>query len=188
MKWPEISLFYFLRQKNVPEVEGYRTCRGVVLANMLAYSGNIVFGTFIIETRSNTLKNRELKQQRQQRLRKRYLKMKSRCFKVYRPYSISFIFVKCWQFFLELNFKRLYQCSGKVIESRCLVFTSSKKRDEIRQFHVVVVQWRPNYVQKSVMQVQSCCFASLNQLLFCRSCWRRRRCLIKLPNVKIQVL
>ena len=65
--------------------------------------------------------------------------MKSRSFKFYRPYSISFIFVKCWQFFLELNFKRLYQCSGKEKESRRLVFTSFKKR-EIRQFYVVVVQ------------------------------------------------
>ena len=29
--------------------------------------------------------------------------------------------------------------------------------------------------KKSVMHVQSCCFASLNLLLFCRSCCRRRR-------------
>ena len=50
-------------------------------------------------------------------------------------------FVKCWQFFQELNSERLYQCSEKEIEtlSRCLVFTSSKRR-EIRQFFVVVVQ------------------------------------------------
>ena len=50
-------------------------------------------------------------------------------------------FVKCWQIFLELNSKRLYQSSGKEKESRCLVFTSSKKR-EIRHFHVVVVRGR----------------------------------------------
>ena len=66
-------------------------------------------------------------------------------------------FVKCWQIFLELNSKRLYQSSGKENESRCLVFTSSTKR-EIRQFHVVVVQRRQRNVQKSVMHVQSCCF------------------------------
>ena len=38
-------------------------------------------------------------------------------------------FVKCWQFFLELNSKRLSQCLGKEIESRCPVFTSLKKRE-----------------------------------------------------------
>ena len=54
------------------------------------------------------------------------------------------------------------------------MFTSSIKR-EFRQFHLVVVQWRQRNVQKSLMHVQSCCFAYLNLLLFCRSRWRRRR-------------
>ena len=72
-------------------------------------------------------------------------------------------FVKCWQFYLELNSKRLYRSSEKE-ESRCLVYTSSTKRS-IRHFHVVVVQWRQRNVQKSVMHVQSCCFADLNLLL-----------------------
>ena len=67
-------------------------------------------------------------------------------------------FVKWWQIFLELNSKRLYQSSGKENESRCLVFTSSTKR-EIRLFHVLVVQRRQRNVQKSVMHVQSCCFS-----------------------------
>jgi len=45
---------------------------------------------------------------------------------------------------------------------------------EIRKFHVTVLQRR---LQKSVMQVQSCCFANINLLLFCRSrCRGRRRC------------
>ena len=66
--------------------------------------------------------------------------------------------------FLESNCKIL-QSSGKEGESRCLVFTSSSKR-EIRHFHVVVVQRRQRNVQKGVMHVQSCCFANLNQLLF----------------------
>ena len=86
-------------------------------------------------------------------------------------------FVKCWQFSRELNSKRLYLSSGKEKESRCLVFTvftSSEKRG-IRQFHVVIVHWRQRNVQKSMMHVQSCCLANLNQLLFCRSRWRRRR-------------
>ena len=68
-------------------------------------------------------------------------------------------------FFLTLNSNGLCQNSGKEKESRCLVCTSSKKR-EIRYFHVVVVQWRQRNVQKSVMHVQSCCVANLNQLFF----------------------
>ena len=46
---------------------------------------------------------------------------------------------------------------------------------EIWYFHVVVVQWRQRNLQKSVMHLQSCCFANLNLLFFCRSRWRRRR-------------
>ena len=100
--------------------------------------------------------------------------MTSRWFKLYCAYFISLLkFVKCWQFFLESNSKRLYRSSGKEKESS-LVFTSSTIR-EIMHFHVVVVQWRERCVQKSVMHVQSCCFANLNQLLFCRSSWRRCR-------------
>ena len=44
-----------------------------------------------------------------------------------------FQFVKCRQFFLELNPKRLYRSSEKAKEIPCLVFTSSRKR-EIRHF------------------------------------------------------
>ena len=46
------------------------------------------------------------------------------------------------------------------------MLTSSIKR-EIRKFHVVVVQGQERNVQKSVIHVQSCCFANLNLLLFC---------------------
>ena len=51
---------------------------------------------------------------------------------------------------------------------------SSTKR-QTRHFHVVVLQRQPRNVQKSVMHVQSCCFASLILLRFCRSRCRRRR-------------
>ena len=52
---------------------------------------------------------------------------------------------------------------------------------EQRHFHVEIAQRRLRNVQKSVMHVQSCCFASLNLLFFCRSrCRRRRRCLSSL--------
>ena len=81
-----------------------------------------------------------------------------------------------WPIFLELNSKRLYQSSGKEKES-CLVFPSSTRR-EIGHFHVVVVQPRQRNVQKSVMHVRSCCFANINQLLFCCSrCRHRCHCL-----------
>ena len=66
---------------------------------------------------------------------------------------------------LELNSKGLYQSSGKEKESCWLVFPSSTKR-EIRHFHVVVVQRRLTNVQKSVMYVQSCCFANKSYRLF----------------------
>ena len=47
----------------------------------------------------------------------------------------------------------------------CFEFPSSTKR-EIRHFHVVVVRRRQRNVQKSLMHVQSCCFANLNLLFF----------------------
>ena len=59
----------------------------------------------------------------------------------------------------------LYQSSGKGKESCCLLFPSSTKC-EIGHFHFVVVQRRLRNVQKSVMHVQSCCFANLNFLPF----------------------
>ena len=65
---------------------------------------------------------------------------------------------------LELNSKGLYQSSGKEKKS-CLVFRSLTKR-EIRHLHVVVVERRLTNVQKSVMYVQSCCFANKSYRLF----------------------
>ena len=58
------------------------------------------------------------------------------------------------------NFKK------RILENRCLAFTFSTKR-KIRQFYVVVILWQQRNAQKSVIQVQSCCFANL---LFCRCC------------------
>ena len=49
-------------------------------------------------------------------------------------------FVKSWQFFLDLNSKKLNQSSGKEKESRCLVFKSSTKREITKYFQVVVMQ------------------------------------------------
>ena len=68
--------------------------------------------------------------------------------------------------FWQLSSEGLCQSSRKEKESCCPVFPSSTKR-EIRHFHVVVVvQRRLRNVQKSVMHVQSCCFANLNLLHF----------------------
>ena len=70
------------------------------------------------------------------------------------------------QICLELNSKGLHQSSGKEKESCCLLVPSSTKR-EIRQFQVVVLQRQKRNVRKSVMHVQSFCFACPNLLLFC---------------------
>ena len=116
-------------------------------------SGEMTFG------RLERLPNRVLKQQRRRRLRKRQSKSE---FALLQSLSRLFhfvYFVKCWQMFLELNSKGLYQSSGKEKESCCLVFPSSTKR-ELRRFHVVVLRRRQGNVPKSVMHVQSCCFAN----------------------------
>ena len=106
--------------------------------------------------------NRELKQQRRRplRLRKRLLKSEFALLQTLSRLYYLVPSVKCVRIFLELNPKGLYQSSEKEKESRCLEFTCSTKR-EIRQFQVVVVQQRQRNVQKSVMHVQSCCFAVL---------------------------
>ena len=95
------------------------------------------------------------------------------CLKLYRTYFILFNLSLMLAIFLELNSKGLYQSSGKEKESCCLVFLSLTKR-EIRHFHAVVVQWQQRNVQKSMMHVQSCCFATINLLLFCHSSCRCR--------------
>ena len=63
-----------------------------------------------------------------------------------------------------------------MIVALCSRHFSTKR--EIRHFHLGVVQRRQRSVQKCVFHAQSCCFANLKLLLFCRSRWfRRRRCL-----------
>ena len=93
------------------------------------------------------------------------------CLKLYRTYFILFNLSLMLAIFLELNSKGLYQSSGKEKESCCLVFLSLTKR-EIRHFHAVVVQLQQRNVQKSMMHVQSCCFTTINLLLFCHSSCR----------------
>ena len=106
--------------------------------------------------------------------RKRHLKNE---FALFQTSSILFNFiqfVKCWRNYPGVNPKGPYVSFKK----NCLYLTYAIKRaPEISKFHIAVVQLRLKNVQKSVMHVQSCCFAILNLLLFCRSrCRRRRRC------------
>ena len=71
--------------------------------------------------------------------------------------------------FLELSSKSLYLTSEKKKKILSSVHVLLKR--DIKKFHFVVVQrWQRN-VQKSVMHVQSCCFAVL---CFWRSPCRRR--------------
>ena len=100
--------------------------------------------------------------------------MNLRCLKLYRAYSISFNSLNVGKLFWSWILKGLHQCSGKEKEICCLLFPSSTKR-KIRKFHVVDVQRLQRNVQKSLIHVQSSCFACLNLLLFCRSRCRRPR-------------
>ena len=68
---------------------------------------------------------------------------------------------------MGLTPKGLYLSLESEKENYCVVFTYSIKRErEIRKFHVAVVQRRLRNVQKSVMAVQSCCFAILTYYFF----------------------
>ena len=85
-------------------------------------------------------------------------------------------FVKCWQMLLELNFKVLYEISGKEQESCCRGLPSSAKR-ELRHFHVVVARRRQQNVHVQNARAKLLFYLS-SLLLFCRSrCRRCRRCL-----------
>ena len=91
---------------------------------------------------------REFKHQRRRRLQKVHLKGK---FALVQSLSRLFHlvkFVKCWQIFLQLISKGLCLSLGKEKERRCLLFTSSTKR-EIRHFHVVVAQRRQRKCKKA---------------------------------------
>ena len=115
--------------------------------------------------------NGELCQRRRRRQRKRHC---LKDFSVGRDYSNwRKISVKCKWISLELNCWGPSPSLEGEREICSLVFTSSIKR-HLREFHVAVVQWRQrNFVQKSVLHVQSCCFVAV---FCCRSrCHRHRR-------------
>ena len=118
---------------------------------------------------------RELKQQRWWRLQKCHLNSEFARLQTLSRLFQLFHCVKCWQLSLELNLKDCIKSSGKEKESCCLAFTSSTKHEIIRWFHVEVVQQQQRNVLKSMMHVQSCCFANLNLLLFSHSYCSRHR-------------
>ena len=91
-------------------------------------------------------------------------KVNSGCFKLNNAYSVSFNSSNVGSFFWSWIF-----IEGQEKKKKVFVWCSLSPQN---------VQWRQRNVQKSVIHVQSCCFADLNLLLFCRSRWRRRlRCL-----------
>ena len=94
--------------------------------------------------------------------------------------SLSRLIRQTSPFFLQLNSKRLYQSLGKEKQGRCLVFTSSTKR-EIWHFHDVYSGSDGKETYKRARCTSKFFFANLNLLLFSRSRWRRRcRCLSSL--------
>ena len=111
-----------------------------------------------------------LGEQQQQQWQKRFLKSVFKLFQniIHRSHSKSLLSINVnefsWSWILKdcivSNFKK------RILENRCLAFIFSTKR-KIRQFYVVVILWQQRNAQKSVIEVQSCCFANL---LFCRFC------------------
>ena len=100
----------------------------------------------------------KLEQRRRRRLRKGLLKSEFALLQTFSRLFHLTQFVKCWQIFLELNSKRLYEHSGKEKEGHCLVFKSSTKR-EIRHFQTrkglflpaVGPDYRPGHMLKTVI-------------------------------------
>ena len=74
-------------------------------------------------------------------------------------------FVECRRTILELNSQAPYPSTVREIKFRRCLFTSLVKR-EIRYVHVVVVQNGRRNVQKSMVHVQSCCFANQSYCFF----------------------
>ena len=105
-------------------------------------------------------------------------KVNSRCFKLYRPYFISFNSSnvgKClWSWILK-------DCIKVPEKENKIVVLCSRPRQNVKSgvftlYSCNDVKLR-NIIQKSVMHVQSCYFTNLNLLVYCRSpCRRRRRC------------
>ena len=97
---------------------------------------------------------RELKQLRRQGQWKRHLELESALFQTSSLQFYLVQYVKYGRIFLELILNQKQEKGNRY----SLVFTSSITL-EVKKIHVVVVQGRQRYVQKSVMHLRSCCFA-----------------------------
>ena len=111
-------------------------------------------------------RNRELQQQRRRRLRKRHLKSEFAPLQTLPRLFHLVYFVKCWQMFLELNSKGLYQSSGK--EEKVVVLCSRPRRNVNSGTFTLLSgnDGKEMYKKKSVMHVQSCCFANQTHCCF----------------------
>ena len=87
--------------------------------------------------------------------------------------------IKCRWISLELISWESHPSLERERKNRPRLFMSSIKLEtrEIRLFHVIIMQWWLRNVQKSVLHVQSCCFALIKLIVFFRSrCRRVCRC------------
>ena len=99
--------------------------------------------------------------------------MNSHCFKN-SWILFNFNLCRCLQNFLGLNLKGPYQSLEKGRGS----FVSCSPAPWSRRVKLGIVLLRLRNVQKSVIHMQSCCFANINLLLFCRSrCFHCQSCL-----------
>ena len=89
-----------------------------------------------------------------------HLKSKFALFKLVGLIQFHFI-CQMLEKFCGLNRTGPYVSLEKEKETFCVVFTYS-----VKLAHVTVVQQQLKNVQKSVLNVQSCCFAKINLLLF----------------------
>ena len=110
--------------------------------------------------------------------------MNSRSFNLHRDSSNSLTLSNVGELSWSWIPEKPYPSSEWERKFHSSLFTPSIKR-EIRHFLVVVVQWRQRNVQKSVIHVQSCCFANLNPLLFWSSRCRRRRRILRSPLFEV---
>ena len=86
-----------------------------------------LYGKFTALLKSDCTLIRELKQQRRRRLQKRHLKSEFAPLQTLSRLFHLVYFVKCWQMFLELNSKGLYQSSGK--EKKVVVLCSRPRQN-----------------------------------------------------------
>ena len=116
---------------------------------------------------------REFKIPRWRWPRKRYLKREFAFFQSLSQLLQLRFLVKCKQTLFETNSLELYSSSEGETKFCRHLFTSSIK-SEIRHFQVVVEQWLQRNGWKSMMHVQSCCFAYSTNCFFwhshCRHC------------------